>query len=102
MSSRQLTPRYHVSPQITPEDVPDLAAQGFALVICNRPDAEVPGELQSGALRAAVEAKDDLDYHYAHQAVLKYWLFVHVPLAYSLVLVSGLHVVLAFAFGGVS
>ena len=56
MSSRQLTPRYHVSPQITPEDVPDLAAQGFALVICNRPDAEVPGELQSGALRAAVEA----------------------------------------------
>lgn len=54
--TRQLTPRYHVSPQIAPEDVPALAAAGFAAVICNRPDAEVPVELQAGALRAAVEA----------------------------------------------
>lgn len=53
-------------------------------------------------LREAVCGKDDLDFHYAHQAMLKYWLFLHVPLAYSLLLVAALHVVLAYAFGGMS
>lgn len=55
--TRQLTPRYHVSPQIAPEDVPALAAAGYKAVICNRPDAEVPAELQSAALRKAVETQ---------------------------------------------
>lgn len=53
-------------------------------------------------LREAVNGKDDLDYHHAHQALLKYWLFLHVPLAYSLLVVAALHVVLAYAFGGMS
>ncbi len=56
MNSRQLTPRYHVSPQIAPEDVSALREAGFTTVICNRPDSEVPTELQSAAMRAAVEA----------------------------------------------
>lgn len=45
--------------------------------------------------------KDDLDYKYVHMAVLKYWLFVHIPLSYSLMLVAVLHVVLVHAFGGI-
>lgn len=56
MTPRPLTPRYHVSPQIAPEDAADLAAQGYSMVICNRPDAEVPPTLQAAAIRAAVEA----------------------------------------------
>lgn len=52
-------------------------------------------------LRASLEAKSDLDYHHAHQALLKGWLLVHVPLAYSLLVVATLHVVLAYAFGGI-
>lgn len=52
---RQLTPRYLVSPQISVEDVPDIVAAGIMIVICNRPDAEVPPSQQSDALRSAVE-----------------------------------------------
>lgn len=38
-----------------------------------------------------IRAKDDLDYQYAHQAVLKYWLFVHIPVTSSLMLVGFVH-----------
>lgn len=62
-----------------------------------------PGEREALLeLREAIEAKSDADYHWAHQTVLKVWLFGHVPLAYSLLLVMGVHVVLAYAYGGIS
>ncbi|MBI1902581.1 MAG: hypothetical protein HYS13_15880 [Planctomycetia bacterium] len=47
-----------------------------------------------------VRAKDDLDYQYAHQASLKYWLFAHVPLTYALLVFIVFHVVLVYAFSG--
>lgn len=56
MDARQLTPRYSVSPQITPADVPDIVRAGFGTVICNRPDAEVTEDICSARMRAAVEA----------------------------------------------
>lgn len=56
MDLRPLTPRYLVSPQIAVEDVPDLVDAGIALVICNRPDAEVPPSHQAEAIGAAVRA----------------------------------------------
>lgn len=56
MTPRQITPRYSVSPQIEPTDLPAIAAAGFTKVICNRPDSEVPAELQSEAIRIAAEA----------------------------------------------
>lgn len=56
MDIRPLSEAYAVSPQILPEDAATLASQGFTTVICNRPDAEVPGEVSAAALRAAVEA----------------------------------------------
>ena len=46
-----------------------------------------------------IKTKSDLDYHYAHQAMLKYWLFVHIPLSYSLLIVGVLHGLVAFAWG---
>lgn len=56
MDIRTITDSYAVSPQIAPEDLPRIAEAGFRTVICNRPDEEVPVELQSGALRIATEA----------------------------------------------
>ena len=51
-------------------------------------------------LRELAEKKDELDYQYALQATLKGWLFVHVPLTYSTILLMSLHAVLAYAFRG--
>ncbi len=54
----------------------------------------------SEQLRWLVQKKDELDYHYALQATLKGWLFVHVPLTYGLLILVVLHVVLVFALTG--
>jgi len=56
MDIRKITETYAVSPQIAPEDLPDIVAAGFRTVICNRPDDEVPVELRAEALRIATEA----------------------------------------------
>lgn len=52
------------------------------------------------SLRELVIRKDDLDFHFALQAALKGWLFVHAPLTYGLLIVSLVHLVLVYAFGG--
>ena len=51
-------------------------------------------------LSQIVQQKDDLDYHQAIQGRLKVWLFVHVGLTYSLLLVAVMHGVLVHAFVG--
>jgi uncharacterized protein (TIGR01244 family) len=56
MDIRRITPDYAVSPQIEPEDLPAIAAQGFRVVVCNRPDAENPSELSAAVMRIATEA----------------------------------------------
>lgn len=56
MDIRPITPAYAVSPQISPEDAGAIAAAGYRMILCNRPDAEVPPPLQTGAIRAAAEA----------------------------------------------
>jgi len=56
MEIRPITPRYAVSPQITVEDVPAIAEAGFVKVICNRPNIEVPADMQSDAIGEAVRA----------------------------------------------
>jgi hypothetical protein len=46
--------------------------------------------------------KDDLDYHYSLQGLLKAWTFLHVPLSFVLLILSLLHLTLVYAFiGGV-
>ncbi|OED49993.1 TIGR01244 family sulfur transferase [Leisingera sp. S232] len=55
MDARVLTPRYSVSPQISVEDLPAIADAGYKMVICNRPDEEVPPSHQAEAIRAAAE-----------------------------------------------
>lgn len=61
----------------------------------NQTDRAVLAELETIVL-----AKDDLDYQYSLQLVLKYWPFLHVPLTYALLLMSLYHVVLVHAFLG--
>ena len=56
MDIRQLTPRYFVSPQIDPADMPALSAAGITRILCNRPDAEVPPSHSAGAIEAAAKA----------------------------------------------
>jgi uncharacterized protein (TIGR01244 family) len=63
---RSVTPDFAVAPQISPEDMAELAAAGFKRVISNRPDAEVPPALASAIMEAAAKAAG-LDY-------------VHVPI----------------------
>ena len=54
----------------------------------------------SERLRALVRKKHELDYHYALQATLKGWLFVHIPLTYGLLILAAIHTVLVHALSG--
>ena len=58
---RFVTEGFAVSPQIAVADVPLAAAQGFTLIINNRPDGEVPGQ-PTGVEIAAAAAAAGLDY----------------------------------------
>lgn len=53
---RRLTPDYGVAPQIDPSDLPAIKAAGFVMVIDNRPDAEVGGDLQASSMEQAAKA----------------------------------------------
>lgn len=53
---RRLTETYSVAPQIAPEDMASLKALGFDTVIDNRPDAEIPADLQGDAMAVAARA----------------------------------------------
>jgi uncharacterized protein (TIGR01244 family) len=57
-----LTPHLAVAPQIAPQDIPGIAAQGFQLIINNRPDDEAPGQPGGQAIAAAAAAAG-LAYH---------------------------------------
>ncbi len=54
----------------------------------------------SQQLKQMVQEKDDLDYHRAIQGRLKLWLFVHIGMTYSLLIVALLHGIMAQAFAG--
>lgn len=57
MDITRISPDYSVAPQIAPEDVPAIAAQGFRAIMCNRPDGEDPAQPPVAAIRAAAEAE---------------------------------------------
>lgn len=52
----------------------------------------------AAALADCIRAKDNLDHHRARQGLLKGWLFVHIPLTYSLIIIAVVHGCLAWAF----
>lgn len=51
-------------------------------------------------MKDLIRQKDSLDYHHVMQGALKLWLFVHIPLAYALVMFAVVHVLLVHAFVG--
>ena len=53
---RRVTERLSVSPQLAPGDMAAAAAQGFVRVVCNRPDAEGPGQPTGAEMKAAAQA----------------------------------------------
>ena len=53
MTFKQITPRFHVAGQLSEADVDLAAAQGFRVIICNRPDDEEPGQLSAATIAAA-------------------------------------------------
>ena len=59
---RRLTDRVSASPQITPEDVREAAAKGFATIVNNRPDGEEPGQPEGVEIEAAAR-EAGLAYH---------------------------------------
>lgn len=56
MEIRALTDTYAVSPQIEPGDLAAIRAAGYTTVIDNRPDGEIPAELQTDTIREAAQA----------------------------------------------
>jgi uncharacterized protein (TIGR01244 family) len=56
MDIRQLTPDYAVSPQIAVQDLQAVKDAGFAMVIDNRPDGEIPPDLHTPVMQQAAEA----------------------------------------------
>ena len=65
----QLTESLSVAAQIAPQDIPNLAAQGFTVVVCNRPDGEVPGQATMDEIEAACNAADLLFVRYPVDAM---------------------------------
>ena len=60
----------------------------------------IEGKEILGEIEWRVMAKNDLDRQYALQWLLKGWLFVHIPLTYSLILIAVVHAVLVYSFSG--
>ncbi|MCW0182494.1 MAG: TIGR01244 family sulfur transferase [Zavarzinia sp.] len=59
---KQISPDLAVTGQILPDDVTDLAGRGFAMIVCDRPDGEDPGQpdfatVAAAAIRAGLEAR---------------------------------------------
>jgi len=65
----QLTESLSVAAQITPQDIPNLAAQGFTVIVCNRPDGEVPGQATMEEIEVACNAADLLFVRYPVDAM---------------------------------
>jgi hypothetical protein len=51
-------------------------------------------------IRDWIETKQNLDFQYAAQRLLKLWLFVHIPLTYSLILLGLAHGLVATLYAG--
>ncbi|KUJ73822.1 bifunctional protein tyrosine phosphatase family protein/NAD(P)/FAD-dependent oxidoreductase [Ruegeria profundi] len=56
MELRKISPKFTVSPQISVEDIPAIAAEGFQAIICNRPDGEGADQPSFEEIEAAAKA----------------------------------------------
>ena len=56
------------------------------------------GKQRLTKIKDLVQAKDNLDFQYAHQGVLKAWLFIHIPATYGLIVLIIAHVAIMYAY----
>ena len=56
------------------------------------------GQERLAQIKDLVRAKDNLDYQYAQQGILKLWLFIHLPATYGLIVLVMTHVAVVYAF----
>ena len=56
MDIRKISDSYFVSPQISPDDVAEIARAGFKTLICNRPDGEIPPEFHCAEVEREAKA----------------------------------------------
>ncbi len=63
MDVKRINDHVSVSPQISPEDVAAIKAQGFVAIINNRPDGESPDQPSSATIEKAAHDAG-LSYHY--------------------------------------
>lgn len=64
MEYRSITPDYAVAGQIEARDIAAVKAAGFRSVICNRPDAEHPGEASTADEVAEAAKAAGLEFRY--------------------------------------
>jgi uncharacterized protein (TIGR01244 family) len=60
---KRINDHVSVSPQISPEDIKAIKAQGFVAIINNRPDGESPDQPTNAALETAAH-EAGLSYHF--------------------------------------
>jgi uncharacterized protein (TIGR01244 family) len=53
---RSVTPDFAVAGQITLDDIPRAVAEGFKVLVCNRPEGEDPGQPTEAEIKAAAAA----------------------------------------------
>jgi uncharacterized protein (TIGR01244 family) len=58
------TDHFATAPQIAPEDMPAISAQGFSTVVNNRPDGEGGPDQPSSEAMAKAAQEAGLEYHY--------------------------------------
>lgn len=62
------------------------------------PYVDQPSKEKLAAIKDLVVEKDRLDFARVHLGLTKGWLFVHVPVTYTLIVLSVLHVLVVYAF----
>lgn len=63
MDVKRINDHVSVSPQISPEDIQTIKAQGFVAIINNRPDGESPDQPTNAAIETAAH-EAGLSYHF--------------------------------------
>jgi hypothetical protein len=86
----------NIAAHLVASKVPQVRLLGQILAIERYLDVAGKDRLQK--IRDLVDAKSNLDFHYANGGLLRVWLFVHVPATYALLVVMVVHVVLEYAF----
>jgi hypothetical protein len=86
----------NIAAHLAASKVPQARLLGQISAIERYLDAAGKERLQK--MRDLVEAKNNLDFHYANAGLLRLWLFVHVPATYALLIAIAAHVVLQYAF----